>query len=109
MLVNVSNDAWFGTSFAPKQHLQIGAMRSLEAGRWQLRANNTGYTAVIDAHGRTRNLLPPFTQGKLEARVQGMSGETPYLRWGNWPTLTAILLLLFLARRGSRVAKISAP
>ena len=109
MLVNVSNDAWFGTSFAPKQHLQIGAMRSLEAGRWQLRANNTGYTAVIDAHGRTRNLLPHFTQGKLEARVQGMSGETPYLRWGNWPTLTAILLLLFLARRGSRVAKISAP
>ena len=99
LLVNVSNDAWFGTSFAPKQHLQIGAMRSLEAGRWQLRANNTGYTAVIDAHGRTRNQLTPFTQGKLEARVQGMSGETPYLRWGNWPTLAAILLLLILVWR----------
>ncbi len=97
VLVNVSNDAWFGTSIAPEQHMQIGAMRSLEAGRWQLRANNTGLTAVIDAHGRARNLLTPFTQGKLEARVQGMSGDTPYLRWGNWPTLAAILLLLILA------------
>ena len=97
LLVNVSNDAWFGASFAPRQHLQIGAMRSLEAGRWQLRANNTGYTAVIDDRGRVRNQLIPFTWGILEARAQGMSGETPYLRWGNGPALAAIILLLGLA------------
>ncbi len=102
LLVNVSNDAWFGDSFAPRQHLQIGAMRSLEAGRWQLRANNTGYTAIIDARGRVRNLLTPFTRGTLEGKVQGMTGATPYLRWGNWPTLGAILLLLGLAWRWGR-------
>ncbi len=99
LLVNVSNDAWFGASLAPRQHLQIGAMRSLEAGRWQLRANNTGYTAIIDDHGRVRNLLKPFTQGALEGKVQGMTGDTPYLRWGNWPVLALILSLLVLARR----------
>ncbi|MBU1666203.1 MAG: apolipoprotein N-acyltransferase [Gammaproteobacteria bacterium] len=99
LLVNVSNDAWFGESLAPRQHLQIGAMRSLEAGRWQLRANNTGYTAIIDDRGRVRNLLTPFTSDTLEDKVQGMTGVTPYLRWGNWPTLGAILLLLGLAWR----------
>lgn len=105
LLVNVSNDAWFGASLAPRQHLQIGAMRSLEAGRWQLRANNTGYTAVIDDRGRVRNLLTPFTQDGLFDKVQGMSGLTPYLRWGNWPTLALIALLLgWLAWRERRAA-----
>ncbi len=102
VLVNVSNDAWFGDSFAPRQHLQIGAMRSLEAGRWQLRANNTGYTAIIDDRGRVRNLIAPFTRDTLEDRVQGMTGATPYLRWGNWPALGVMLLLLGLARRWDR-------
>lgn len=102
LLVNVSNDAWFGASLAPRQHLQIGAMRSLEAGRWQLRANNTGYTAIIDDTGRVRDLLTPFTQGSLDAKVQGRVGLTPYLRWGNWPALALMLLLLGLAWRAGR-------
>lgn len=99
LLANVSNDAWFGRSLAPRQHLQIGAMRSLETGRWQLRANNTGYTAVIDARGRVRSLLEPFIQGRLDYKVPGMTGLTPYMRWGDWPALLLALLLLFLARR----------
>jgi apolipoprotein N-acyltransferase len=104
LLVNISNDAWFGASLAPRQHLQIGAMRSLEAGRWQLRANNTGYTAIIDDHGRVRDLLTPFTQATLESKVRGMTGYTPYLRWGDWPALALILLLLILARRWDKGA-----
>jgi apolipoprotein N-acyltransferase len=99
MLANISNDAWFGHSLAPRQHLQIGAMRSLETGRWQLRANNTGYTAVIDARGRVRSLLTPFTRDQLQYKVPGMTGLTPYLRWGDWPTLGLSLILLVLARR----------
>lgn len=104
LLVNVSNDAWFGASLAPRQHLQIGAMRSLEAGRWQLRANNTGYTAIIDERGRVRAEIAPFVRGRLEARAQGMTGTTPYLRWGNAPTLILIGLLLGLAWRQGRSA-----
>ncbi len=102
LLVNVSNDAWFGHSLAARQHLQIGAMRSLEVGRWQLRANNTGYTAIIDDHGRVRNQIHSFIRGSLEDKVQGMTGITPYQRWGNAPVLAALALLLAMAWRLGR-------
>ena len=87
LLVNVSNDAWFGASLAPWQHLQIGAMRSLEAGRWQLRANNTGITAVLDERGRVQAQMAPFVTGTLHATAQGREGLTPYLRFGDAPAL----------------------
>jgi len=102
LLVNVSNDAWFGNSLSPRQHLQIGAMRSLEAGRWQLRANNTGITAILDQKGRVQAELPPFTQGTLEGQAQGMTGLTPYLRWGNSAVLIILAGLLALASLMSR-------
>ncbi|MEW6677015.1 MAG: apolipoprotein N-acyltransferase [Pseudomonadota bacterium] len=102
MLVNVSNDAWFGNSLSPRQHLQIGAMRSLEAGRWQLRANNTGITAILDEKGRVRAELPPFVQATLEGNAQGMAGLTPYLRWGNGPVLIILAALLALSSLISR-------
>jgi apolipoprotein N-acyltransferase len=97
LLANLSNDAWFGASLAPEQHLQIGAMRSLETGRWQLRVNNTGITAILDERGRVRARLAPFTLGRLEGAAQGRSGDTPYLLWGNWPALGLMLLLLGFA------------
>lgn len=97
LLVNVSNFAWFGDSLAPWQHLQIGAMRSLEAGRWQLRANNTGITAVLDQHGRVQASLPLFITGTLHATAQGRTGLTPYLRFGNLPALLLVAVLLSAA------------
>jgi apolipoprotein N-acyltransferase len=102
MLVNVSNDAWFGNSLSPRQHLQIGAMRSLEAGRWQLRANNTGITAILDEKGRVRAELAPFTQATLTGEAQGRTGLTPYLRWGNGPVLIIMAMLLAAASLISR-------
>lgn len=102
LLVNVSNDAWFGNSLSPRQHLQIGAMRSLEAGRWQLRANNTGITAILDEKGRTRAELAPFNQGTLMGEAQGRTGLTPYLRWGNGPVLIIMAALLAAASLISR-------
>ena len=89
LMVNVSNDAWFGDSFAPWQHLQISQMRALETGRWWLRANNTGVTAILDERGRVRAHLPPFTTDALHGVAQGRSGLTPYARWGN----AAVLVL----------------
>ncbi len=102
LLVNLSNDAWFGASLAPWQHLQIGAMRSLEAARWQLRANNTGITAILDDKGRVRDRLEPFTSGTLAGTAQGRSGDTPYLVWGNLPALIIMAALLLAAGHSSR-------
>jgi apolipoprotein N-acyltransferase len=98
LLVNVSNDAWFGASWAPWQHMQIGAMRSLEAGRWQLRANNTGITAILDDKGRVRAQLALFTTGTLTGNAQGRQGATPYMRWGNWAFLALLVALLVASR-----------
>ena len=104
LLVNLSNIAWFGDSLAPHQHLQISRMRSLETGRPMLRATNTGATAVIDAHGKVTAQLPFFTEGALSASVQGRSGSTPYVRWGNWPAVIFCAAVLALcAWRARRV------
>jgi len=87
VLVNVSNLAWFGDSFAPWQHAQMSQMRALETGRMMLRATNTGVTAIIDAQGRMLASLPLFSSGSLSGVIQGYAGSTPYVRWGNAPVL----------------------
>lgn len=87
VLVNVSNMAWFGDSFAPWQHAQMSQMRALETGRMMLRATNTGVTAIIDAKGHVLASLPPFITGSLSGKIQGYVGSTPYVRWGNAPVL----------------------
>jgi len=87
VLVNVSNLAWFGDSFAPWQHAQMSQMRALETGRMMLRSTNTGVTAIIDAKGRIVASLPLFTAGSLGGEIQGYAGSTPYVRWGNAPVL----------------------
>ncbi|TAK92475.1 MAG: apolipoprotein N-acyltransferase [Burkholderiaceae bacterium] len=94
ILLNLSNIAWFGDSIALPQHLQASQMRALESGRPMLRATNTGTTAVIDPHGTVTATLAPFTQGSLNASVQGYAGLTPYARWGNVPVLILIGLVL---------------
>jgi apolipoprotein N-acyltransferase len=97
LMINASNDAWFGRSFAPWQHLQISQMRALETGRWWLRANNTGITAIVDAKGYVRARLEPFRQASLDGVVQGQHGLTPYARWGNAAFVVLMLAVLGLA------------
>jgi len=87
ILVNVTNDAWYGRSVAAWQHNQIAAMRALELGRPMLRATNTGITSAIDARGQEYAQLPWFTRGILELEVQGHTGLTPYARAGDVPAL----------------------
>ncbi|MGE5105508.1 MAG: nitrilase-related carbon-nitrogen hydrolase, partial [Betaproteobacteria bacterium] len=93
LLVNVTNDAWYGRSIAAYQHNQIAAMRALELGRPMLRATNTGITSAIDHDGRELARLPWFTTGILEVEIAGRTGTTPYLRFGDAPTLLVSLLL----------------
>jgi apolipoprotein N-acyltransferase len=94
ILLNVSNIAWFGDSIALPQHLQISQMRSLETGRPMLRATNTGTTALIDAKGKVVAQLPPFERGVLTASVQGHTGVTPYILYGNTIIIALTILLL---------------
>ena len=93
MLVNVSNDAWFGDSVAPHQHLQMARMRALEAGRFMLRATNTGITAIISPAGRIVQQSPQFETHVLNAVVQPYVGRTPYVQTGNYPVLLVCLAL----------------
>jgi apolipoprotein N-acyltransferase len=94
LLVNVTNDAWYGRSIAAEQHNQIAAMRALELGRPMLRATNTGITSAIGVDGREIARLPWFTTGVLEVAVAGRSGETPYLRVGDIGVLAACAVLI---------------
>ena len=99
-LLTVSNDAWFGTSAGPLQHLQMVQMRSLETGRWFMRATNTGVTAIIDHTGKIVARAPQFERTVLRGEVQSRSGATPYVRFGNYPILILIGLLLILSYLG---------
>jgi apolipoprotein N-acyltransferase len=110
LLVNVTNDAWYGRSLAAVQHNQIAAMRALETGRPLLRATNTGITSAIDHRGHEIARLPWFTRGILELEIAGRQGVTPYVRWGEAVTIALAALLLVAAAvigRGSGRARIS--
>ncbi|MCW8155255.1 apolipoprotein N-acyltransferase [Stutzerimonas stutzeri] len=94
LLLTVSNDAWFGRSIGPLQHLQMAQMRALEAGRWMIRATNNGITVLIDPYGQITEQIPQFEQAVLYGEVAAMQGLTPYLRWRSWPLIALCVLLL---------------
>ena len=93
LLVNVSEDAWFGDSIAPHQRLQMARMRALETGRPMLRAANTGPSAVIDHRGVVVARSTQFQVQVLSAQVQPMQGVTPYISYGNWPVVVLLALV----------------
>ena len=96
VLINVSNDAWFGDSIAAHQHLQIARMRSLEVGRYAIRATNTGISAFIGPGGEILESGPQFEAVTMTAQVEPRKGATPYVRVGNWLVLTVCILLFAL-------------
>jgi apolipoprotein N-acyltransferase len=99
LLVNVTNDAWFGRSAARYQHLQISQMRAMESRRYLLRAANDGVSAVIGPDGRIVSRAAEFEPAVLRAEIEPRTGDTPYLRLGNSPILwLAALALVAVAR-----------
>lgn len=96
LLVNVTNDAWYGRSIAAEQHEQVAAMRAVETSRPMVRATNTGITSIVDHHGNEQGRLPWFTRGILEGTISGRTGTTPYVRFGD-ALPVALALLVFLA------------
>lgn len=92
LLVNISNDAWFGRSGAPEQHLAMARVRAVENRRWLLRATNNGHTVAVDPYGRIVARLAPDRRGVLAAAYDFRSDRTPYARWGDvvaWLSLLA--------------------
>jgi apolipoprotein N-acyltransferase len=87
ILINVSNDAWFGDSIAPHQHLQIARMRSLEVGRYAVRSTNTGISAFIGPYGDLLQTGKQFEADIMTADIWARKGTTFYARFGNWPLM----------------------
>jgi apolipoprotein N-acyltransferase len=103
VLVNVSNDAWFGDSIAPHQHLQIARVRAAEAGRYLLRSTNTGVSAVISPFGQIVDSAPQFEPWVVRETVSGFTGATPYVRLGNYPIVVVLLLALTAQRLAAKI------
>ena len=93
VLVNVSNDAWFGDSSAPHQHEQKARMRAREFARPLIRVTNTGISSAMDYKGNILGRIQHDEAGILDVQVLPRSGTTPYVRIGNWPVLIVALLL----------------
>ncbi len=85
LLVNMTNDAWFGDSSEPREHLALATMRSVEHRRYMVRATNTGVSAVVDPVGRVLVQTPTFRIEARDAVVHLMRGKTVYEVVGDWP------------------------
>ncbi|MDP6080539.1 MAG: apolipoprotein N-acyltransferase, partial [Arenicellales bacterium] len=94
VLVNISEDAWFGDSLAPHQRLQMARFRALESGRALVRASNNGLSALIDRRGQVLQLAPQFSAVVLSGMVQPATGTTVYVRYGDAPLVGGLLILL---------------
>ena len=84
VLVNISDDGWYGDSSAPWQHLNMARMRAIENRRWILRDTNNGVTAAIDPYGTVRQSIPRHEVGALAARFGYSSEITFYTAHGDW-------------------------
>ena len=92
-LVNITNDAWFGRSGAPSQHLAMAAMRAVENGTYLVRAANTGISAVIAPTGEILAQTGIFTEAALLGTIHPRRAETPYTRYGDGLAWTALAFL----------------
>ncbi|MFN8510300.1 MAG: apolipoprotein N-acyltransferase [Deinococcaceae bacterium] len=91
VLINISNDGWFGKGQGLIQHFDMGRVRAIETRRYILRDGSVGVTAVIDPLGRTQEQLPIRETGALHASYRLLDGETLYVRFGDWPLWICIL------------------
>jgi apolipoprotein N-acyltransferase len=108
LLVNVSNDGWFGDSLAPHQHLEMARLRAKETGRPMLRATNTGISALIDHSGRVIARSPQFEEAVVTGTVTPRQGATPYVRLGNAPVVILAVLCLLAVGLGRRTETLAA-
>ncbi|MGI9283142.1 MAG: apolipoprotein N-acyltransferase [Endozoicomonas sp.] len=97
LLITISNDTWFGKSIGPEQHFQMARMRSLETGRYMIRATNDGISALIDDKGQVSESIERFKPGVLRGTAEVMKGNTPFMLLGSWPVVFLSLLMIIVA------------
>lgn len=102
LLVNLTNDAWFGDTHAPWEHLAIAKLRATEHHRALVRSTNSGVSTVIDPVGRTLALSGVFTRENLSAEVPMLEGTTLYAGVGDFPGYLALATVVWLAFRARR-------
>jgi apolipoprotein N-acyltransferase len=105
VLVVLSNDAWFGRSWAPAQHLQISRIRAIENQRAMVRATQNGISALIAPQGEILAQTEQFVATTLSGSVPARQGQTPYQRWGEWPLALIIGSLLLILGWQARQSK----
>ncbi|MBU4229572.1 MAG: apolipoprotein N-acyltransferase, partial [Proteobacteria bacterium] len=105
LLVTLTNDAWFGRSSAPMQHLAMGVFRAVETRKTLVRAANTGISAFIDPMGRMQEASPLFTEYARSQPVALVNDLTCYVRWGYLFPWFCLLLTLAGAGGSRRKAK----
>jgi len=96
LLINVTHDGWFTGSIEPQQHMQIARMRSLETGRYMVRATTTGPSGIINEKGKIVATAPMYTQKIITHKVQPFVGSTPYVRWGNGLIIGLSIFILLI-------------
>jgi apolipoprotein N-acyltransferase len=94
VLINITNDGWFGTSTGPFQHFVTARFRAAEEGIPLLRAANTGISAVVDAYGRVETRSNMVVEAVIDAPVPAALPATPFARFGVWTVLPLLLLAL---------------
>lgn len=102
-IITVSNDAWFGDSHGPHQHLQIAQARAKEFGLPLIRATNNGVTAIVNHKGKISHQIEQFTDAVLHAEISLTNGVTPYQKFNDFPiwlfSSLLFIIAIFLKRR----------
>ena len=96
VLVNVSEDSWFGDSFAPHQRLQMARFRSRESERPMIRSSNNGLSSLINWKGGLDVYAPQFVQYVVKGQVQPRTGTTPYITFGDSPIISVVGFFLVI-------------
>jgi apolipoprotein N-acyltransferase len=105
LLINISNDGWFGRSAAAEQHLRMARVRAVENRRWIVRSTNNGFTVSIDAYGRIFRPLPPDLRAAVDLPYDFRTDETIYTRFGDWFAWLCVLVSVILVAATFRKAK----
>ncbi len=96
ILVNITNDSWYGETHQPLIHMAMAAYRAIEHRRFLVRSTNTGISAIVDPVGRILQPTPVYARANIVGDVAVMSGTTIYTRLGNWPAPLFVLIIAIL-------------
>lgn len=102
LLINISNDGWFGKSAAAEQHLRMARVRAVENRRWLLRVTNSGITAAVDPYGRTFTAIPRDVRGAADLPYDFRADRTLYTRLGDWFAWLCMIVSVILVGQAFR-------